>query len=105
MVRGSAFVESAADSRSDIQTRRNDAERMVRARLTNVHDVYVDRSSWRRVDADLQPFVAVIARHDDARADAQRALGSIAGLSEEQWRTAWLPLDLGDFMIRIYPTS
>jgi hypothetical protein len=105
MVRGSVAVDSAAERRSHIQSRRNDAERIVRARLADVDDVYVDRSSWRRVNADLQPFVAVIARHDEARSHAKRALRAIAGLSEEQWQTAWVPLDLGDFMIRVYPVS
>jgi hypothetical protein len=93
----------AADRRSRIQSRRNEAERIVRARLAHVDDVYVDRSSWERVDVDLQPFVAVIARHDEARSTAQRALESIAGLNDEEWQTAWVPLDLGDFMIRVYP--
>lgn len=102
---GSVTVDSDVERRGDIQSRRNDAERTVRSRLADVDDVYVDRSSWSRVDADLQPFVAVIARHDEARAHAKRALAAIAGLSEEQWHTAWVPLDLGDFMIRVYPAS
>jgi hypothetical protein len=105
MVRESVAVESAADRRGHIQARRNDAERIVRARLEHVDDVYVDRSSWRRVDAELQPFVAIIARHDEARSDARRALESIAGLTAEEWRRAWMPLDLGDFMIRVYPDT
>jgi hypothetical protein len=105
MVRGSAAGNFAAGRRSHIESRRNDAERSVRALLVDVDDVYVDRSSWRRVDEDLQPFVAVVARHDEARSYAKRALGAIAGLSDEQWRTAWVPLDLGDFMIRVYPAG
>lgn len=103
MVQGSVAVGSAKARRSDIQARRNAAERLVRSRLADVDDVYVDRSSWRRIDADLQPFVAVVARHDAARGHAKRALVGIAGLSEEQWQTTWVPLDLGDFMIRVYP--
>lgn len=54
------------------------------------------------MDTDLQPFVAIIARNADARSVAQRALGKIARLTEEQWQTAWIPLDLDDFMIRVY---
>lgn len=105
VAQGAVAVDLAEDGRSDIHSRRNDAERIVRARLADVDDVYVDRSSWHRVDADLQPFVAVIARHDEARSHAKRALAAIAGLSEEQWQAAWVPLDLGDFMIRVYPAG
>lgn len=89
--------------RSDIHSRRNEAERIVRAMLTDVDDVYVDRSSWHRVDSLLEPFVAVVARHEGARSAARQALGSVSGLSEEQWQTTWVPLGLGDFMIRVYP--
>lgn len=102
---GTGAVESGVGRRSDIQLRRNNAERIVRSRLADLEDVYVDRSSWSRVNADLEPFVAVIARHEEARAQAKRALAAISGLSEEQWHTAWIPLDLGDFMIRVYPHS
>lgn len=98
-----------ADSKDDPQplpaslSRRNRAEASVRDRLTSIDDVYVLRSSWHRNGAGPEPLVAVIARTDDSRELARRALGDIAGLTAEAWRSAWKPLSLHDWMIWVYP--
>jgi hypothetical protein len=84
-------------------SRRNRAEASVRDRLTSIDDVYVLRSSWHRNGAGPEPLVAVIARTDDSRELARRALGDIAGLTAEAWRSAWKPLSLHDWMIWVYP--
>jgi hypothetical protein len=83
--------------------RRNRGEALVRDRLASTEDVYVLRSSWHQNGAGPEPLVAVIARNDEARDHAREALADIAGLSAEQWRTSWTPLDLGDWMIWVYP--
>jgi len=83
--------------------RRNRAEALVRDRLASIEDVYVFRSSWHRNGAGPEPLVAVIARDDEARHRAQEALADIAGFPAEQWQTSWTPLDLGDWMVWVYP--
>jgi hypothetical protein len=83
--------------------RRNRVEALVRERLAPIDDVYVFRSSWHQNGGGPEPLVAVIARNDEARDHAREALADIAGLPAEQWRTSWMPLSLGDWMIWIYP--
>ncbi len=83
--------------------RRNRAEALVRDRLASIEDAYVFRSSWHQNGASPEPFVAVIARDDEARGRAQDALADIAGFPAEQWQTSWTPLDLGDWMVWVYP--
>jgi hypothetical protein len=83
--------------------RRNRAEALVRNRLALIEDVYVLRSSWHQNGAGPEPLVAVIARDDEARGRAQGALADIAGFPAEQWQTSWTPLDLGDWMVWVYP--
>lgn len=86
-----------------VAQRRNRAEWRVRERLDSNDDVYVYGSSWLRGELGSEPCVAVIARNDDARYVAQSVLEDFAGLHREQWREAWTPLSLGDWMIWIYP--
>jgi hypothetical protein len=83
--------------------RRNCAEAVVRDRLASVDDVYVLRSSWRSNGRGPEPFVAVIARNDDARSTAREALADVAGLESEEWSRSWTALSLGDWMIWVYP--
>jgi hypothetical protein len=83
--------------------RRNRAEALVRDRLASIEDAYVFRSSWHRNGAGPEPLVAVIARDEEARHRAQEALADIAGFPAEQWQTSWTPLDLGDWMVWVYP--
>jgi hypothetical protein len=83
--------------------RRNRAEALVRDRLALIEDAYVLRSFWHQNGAGPEPLVAVIARDDDARGRTQEALADIAGFPTEQWQTSWTPLDLGDWMVWVYP--
>lgn len=83
--------------------RRNRVEALVRDRVALTDDVYVLRSSWHQNGAGPEPLVAVIARNDEARGSAREALADIAGFPAEQWRTSWTPLNLGDWMIWVYP--
>ena len=92
-----------AESPQDLHVRRNHAEALVRDRLEGLEEVYVDRASWHRNGHGTEAFVAIIARDPDARDTARSALEAVAGLSDEEWRSAWISLDLGDSMIRVYP--
>jgi hypothetical protein len=75
----------------------------VRDRLASIEDAYVLRSSWHRSGDGPEPLVAVIARNGEARGCTQKALADIAGFPDEQWQTSWMPLDLGDWMVWVYP--
>ncbi len=99
----SVDMDPTAQRRSDLHVRRNRAERIVRERLVDVKDVYVYRSSWQRNGHGPEAFVAVIAREEAVRESAHLALAEVSGLSDHQWRSDWLPLSLGDWMIHVFP--
>lgn len=103
MAPGTQTIESRAPPTTTSMRRRNRAEALVRDRLALIEDVYVFRSSWHRNGAGPEPLVAVIARDEEARHRAQEALADIAGFPAEQWQTSWTPLDLGDWMVWVYP--
>ncbi len=88
-----------------LELRRNHAERLVRDRLVGVVDAYVHRSSWQLSGKRPEPFVAVIARHEGARSEIREALADVAGLSDREWLSDWIPLSLGDWMIRVFPEA
>ena len=53
--------------------------------------------------SDGEFFVTLTAASASARDEASRLLNGCSGLSEEEWERGWRRLDLGDWMIRVYP--
>lgn len=104
MALGVQAIESSPPPTTTLSLRRrNRVETLVRDRLASTEDVYVLRSSWHQNGVGPEPLVAVIARNDEARSCAREALADIAGFPAEQWRTSWMPLSLGDWMIWVFP--
>jgi hypothetical protein len=83
--------------------RRNEVELYVRRAIEGqpglrIFGIGLDR----KAGADGEFFVTLTAT-SSARKQASRLLRNCSGLSEQDWMVGWRQLDLGDWMIRIYP--
>jgi hypothetical protein len=87
--------------------RRNRCEFLVREILGDDAGLYVQRSRLGEAppDGDQPVVVTLIARDEAARRRAERLLAGCAGFAPEEWKDRWVPLNLGDALIRIYPES
>lgn len=84
--------------------RRNLAEMKIRQAIQNqpglsIFGIGLDRSRG----SGGEFFVTLTAADFEARQKAPRLLGKYSGLSKADWSRGWRRLDLGDWMIRVYP--
>jgi hypothetical protein len=83
----------------------NDAERKVRRAIgaepgLNIFGTGVETEDARR---GRELFVTLTAANEVARVSAPNLLNGYSGLDKSGWSAGWRRLQLGDWMIRVYP--
>lgn len=95
---------NAARQARSLWRRRNDAERNIRQAIgtepgLSIFGIGLDRGNGRAGEV----FVTLTAANDTARQAAPRLLNGNLGLEADDWAGGWSRLELGDWMIRVYP--
>jgi hypothetical protein len=92
-------------SRPSTLQRRNRCEFAVREILGDDPALYVHRSRLDEStpDGTRRVVITLIARDQAGRDRARHLLNEFAGFPAEEWDQRWVPLNLGDALIRIYP--
>lgn len=83
--------------------RRNDAERRIRQAISAQSGLAVFGTGVEGKGRRAELFVTLTAADEAARDAAPGLLSGRCGLDESGWSRGWRRLQLGDWMIRLYP--
>lgn len=97
-------AESSGVTERTLWRRRNDAERSVRSAIARQPGLKIFGVGMEgRPGSRGEFFVTLTATDESARRSAQQLLNGCSGLSSQDWTSGWRRLQLGDWMIRVYP--